>query len=234
MSMQNVRQLTNKLVELVYPAKCIGCGNTGSYICEGCYIKLNNITIPPFNLNKTTDSCIYVNPESLPSNSAIDGIYYPFRFEGLIRECVHKFKYQNYKALAIPLSQLLNKYLHFVHFTVDILIPVPLHLKRLRQRGYNQSHLLATELGKYLRIPVNSSTLVRIVDTIPQTDTTTSAERKNNVRHAFKCVNNTLAAKKVMLIDDVCTTAATLNACAVAIKKVGATHVWGLTVAREI
>lgn len=234
MLMQHILNIRHRLADLIYPAYCIGCGKMGSYICSVCYIGLNNITIPPFDLSANNERLMTINGSIYSADSSIDGIYSPFRFESLIRECIHRFKYRNFRALAAPLSQLLCRYLQFVHFDVDLIVPVPLHVRRLRQRGYNQSQLLTNELVRSLNIPVDAKALVRHIDTLPQTITASSAQRKKNVVNAFRCTVDSVRGKKVLLIDDVCTTGATLNACAAALKKAGSFRVWGLTLAREI
>jgi predicted amidophosphoribosyltransferase len=104
----------------------------------------------------------------------------------------------------------------------------------LKQRGYNQSQLLASELGKLSDIDVATDCLIRIKDGIPQARTTNVQQRRKNVQKAFVCEDKQIIHKKVMLIDDVCTSGATLESCAMALKEAGAETVWGITVAREI
>jgi ComF family protein len=116
----------------------------------------------------------------------------------------------------------------------EVLVPVPLHHRRLRERGYNQSRLLAGKLGKLIALPVIDDSLHRLKDSLPQARTATIEERRKNVKKAFDCKDEELNGKSVILIDDVCTSGATLEACAVALKAVGAISVWGLTLAREI
>jgi ComF family protein len=116
----------------------------------------------------------------------------------------------------------------------EVLVPVPLHLRRLRERGYNQSSLLAGELGKLIALPVIDDSLCRLKDSLPQARTTTVEERRRNVANAFACRDEKLSGRSVILIDDVCTSGATLESCAVALKAAGAVSVWGLTLAREI
>jgi len=116
----------------------------------------------------------------------------------------------------------------------DILVPVPLHRKRLRERGYNQSSLLARELSKLVDLPVVEDCLERKRYVRPQARTSTVEERRNNVVAAFASGSRDVRGKQVLLIDDVATSGATLNACAVVLKAAGASSVWGLTLAREI
>jgi ComF family protein len=134
--------------------------------------------------------------------------------------------------MAAPLAQLLAEYLHSHPMIGEVLVPVPLHPKRLRQRGYNQASLLAKELSKIIGLPVEEDALLRVQDVVPQARTKSATERRQNVRHAFACEKN-MAGKQILLIDDVCTTGATLDACAIALKTAGASSVWGLTITRE-
>ncbi len=151
-----------------------------------------------------------------------------------MRQAVYQLKYRNLRALAILLAQLLNDYLITSPIPGEVLVPVPLHRKRLRERGYNQSSLLARELGKLVNLPVVADCLIRQRHAPPQARTSTVDERQSNVTDAFTCCDQRLRDKQVLLIDDVSTSGATLDACAAALKAAGATSVWGLALAREI
>mgnify|MGYP001122199354 CR=1 FL=1 len=164
----------------------------------------------------------------------IDGIRSPFRFDGVMRQAIHQLKYRNLRALAMPLAKLLNDYLITNPVPGKVLVPVPLHQKRLRERGYNQSSLLARELGKLIKLPVVDDCLIRLRHTPPQARTSTVDERRSNVANAFSCHDHRLRDKQVLLIDDVSTSGATLDACAAVLKAAGATSAWGLVLAREI
>ena len=164
----------------------------------------------------------------------IDGIRSPFRFDGVIRQAIHELKYRNLRAVAGLFAQWLNDYLTSNPMPGEVLVAVPLHRKRLRERGYNQSNLLAQELGKLANLPVVEDCLIRERHALPQARTTTVDERRSNVAGAFSCRNQRLKGKQVLLIDDVATSGATLDACARALKEAGATSVWGLVLAREI
>jgi ComF family protein len=166
--------------------------------------------------------------------TAIDGIRSVFRFEGVIRRAIHELKYRNLKAISGCLAALMADYLKDNQIYGEILVPVPLHLRRLRERGYNQSNLLARELGKLIALPVIDDSLHRLKDSLPQARTTTVEDRRRNVARVFACPDEKLSEKRIILIDDVCTSGATLEACAKAVKVAGAVSVWGLTLAREI
>lgn len=162
----------------------------------------------------------------------LDGLRSPYRFEGLAREAIHRFKYQHLKALALPLAGLLAEYLKSHPIPAEIVVPVPLHPRRLRERGYNQTELLARGLAKLLELPALHGCLVRRHHSLPQARTTSASQRRANVIGAFHSGEG-VSGKAVLLIDDVCTTGATLGACAQALKAAGAASVWGLTLARE-
>jgi ComF family protein len=161
----------------------------------------------------------------------IDRIHSAVYFEGTLRKAVHKFKYDGITALAEPLGSLMTEYWSRHPVPVDVLVPVPLHKNRLRERGFNQAALLAHQLSKQVHLAVDEQTLVRQRATASQVDLDTE-ERKKNVRDAFQCTSSALANKRVLLIDDVCTTGSTLEACAVALKEGGAKRVQALTLAR--
>jgi ComF family protein len=151
-----------------------------------------------------------------------------------VRQAVHQLKYQNLRALAAPLGDFLAEFLETSDIAADVIVPVPLHSKRLRERGYNQSALLARKLGKGAGLPVVEGCLERVKATLPQARTTAVAERQQNMAGAFACRSERLKDRRVLLVDDVATSGATLDAAAAALKAGGAASVWGLTLAREI
>jgi len=167
---------------------------------------------------------------------AIDGIKSPYLFEGPIREAVHRLKYRGWRVAAPLLGGLLAAYLQRAKFpdttSEMVVVPVPLHPRRLRSRGYNQSHLLARETGKLLDLPVWEELLKRVNDSSPQVEVRTQEQRRNNVAGSFAASAQVLG-KTVLLVDDVATTGSTLQACAAALKDAGADSVWGLALARE-
>jgi ComF family protein len=115
--------------------------------------------------------------------------------------------------------------------SIDAIVPVPLHPIRQRQRGYNQAALLATEVGAQLQYPVIQDVLVRTKATAPQVELG-AQERRANVRDAFRCTGNGLSGKRVMLIDDVCTTGSTLESVCTTLREAGTLSVWAYTLAR--
>jgi len=126
------------------------------------------------------------------------------------------------------------EYLRNNHLSFDVIIPVPIHKRRLRERGYNQSSLLARRLSRSTRTPVLEGVLIRTKHTPSQAKSDSVEQRRKNIRNAYKCVRRDISGKRILLIDDVCTSGATLNSCAAPLKSAGAASVWGLTLAKEI
>jgi ComF family protein len=132
------------------------------------------------------------------------------------------------------MGELVARYFQGAPLPVDVLVPVPLHPRRQRVRGYNQSMLLARELSSRLDLPVAAGALIRRVNTPPQAKAAEAGARRRNMAGAFDCRPGALDGRRVLLVDDVTTTGATLDACARALlPKGGAASVWGLTFARE-
>lgn len=221
-------------LDLLFPQKCIGCGKEGKLICISCQKSLPRI-IPPVcpKCGKSQPSAIAC-PACTIWKSSIDGIRSPFKFDGLMREAVHQFKYKNLRALSQTLGFLLADYFVNYPLPAEVIVPVPLHPKRLKERGYNQSGLLAQELGRIVNLPVQNNYLVRKKFVLPQAKTKSLEERRHNVMQAFSCVNPEIKDKKVLLIDDVSTSGATLDDCAAALKSAGAISVWALALTREL
>jgi len=229
-----ITSLGGAALDLVFPRFCVGCGKAGNYICGTCRASLPYIEPPICPLcgePQTTGNLCF---KCSQWQADIDGIRAPFRFDGIIREAVHQLKYDNLRAIAASLAKLMAEYIEQHPIPVDILIPVPLHPKRLRERGYNQSALLARHIGKITGLPVDETSLVREFYILPQARTASVEARRANVSGGFSCLNDKMKDKKILLIDDVSTSGATLNACAAALKAGGTNSVWGLSLAKEI
>ena len=143
-------------------------------------------------------------------------------------KAIHRFKYNRDTTYSRPLGSIISSYSELKG--LDMVIPVPLHIKRLRERGFNQSLLLAKAVGKSHRITVEPYTLKRIRWTEPQVNLS-GKERKLNVKGAFE-VQKDVKGKRILLVDDVYTTGATVRECSKILKKSGAKDVCVLTLAR--
>ena len=221
-------------LDLLFPRWCVGCGREGDFICPACLKSLPRITPPLCPRCGQPQLNAVICPVCVGWQASIEGIRAPFKFDGAIRRAIHEFKYNNLRAMAALLGQRLGDYLTANPLPAEVLVPVPLHRKRLRERGYNQSRLLALELAGLSGLPLVDDCLVRQRYTTPQIRTPGVDERRRNVADAFACRDRRLEDRAVLLIDDVATSGATLDACARTLKESGASSVWGLVLAKEI
>lgn len=154
-------------------------------------------------------------------------------YEKPLRDLIHLLKYDGFRPLAKPLGKHLAALAGaLAEQPFDLVVPVPLHSNRQRQRGFNQSLLLATQVSKVLGVPVARKDCVRVRDTRPQTGLRAS-ERRKNVAGAFDVPRpQSVKGRRVLLIDDVVTTGATVHACARALRQAGAAGVWVAALAR--
>jgi len=231
---RRLKQLQSQVIDFFYPRVCLGCGKIGDFVCIRCENRLKRIYPPLCQRCGRPETSGTLCRECWSKQGNIDLIRSVFIFEGIIRDAVHALKYNNLRAIAGRLGRFMAEYYTENKLAADILLPVPLHESRMRQRGYNQSELLAREVSSIINVPVYTDPLVRIRNNRPQTHTANAEERRSNVRDAFKCQEGRVEGKNIVLIDDVCTTGATLEACATALKAQRAGIVLGFTLAREI
>jgi ComF family protein len=152
-------------------------------------------------------------------------------YEGPAEAALQRFKYHGWRSLAEPFALLMAERLVVEGLAAPWAVAVPLHSTRLRQRGFNQSELLARELRKRLSLAAPPGELVRTRPTPPQVGHD-RRWRLENVRNAFEWQGFALDSRSILLIDDVCTTGATLEACAAALRAAGSGPVMGVSVAR--
>jgi ComF family protein len=152
-------------------------------------------------------------------------------YEGPIEAAIHRFKYQGWRRLAAPLALLVAERLVIEGMAASWVVAVPLHRERLRARGFNQSELLARQLRGRLGIDAPPGRLVRVRATPPQVGHD-RLWRQDNVRGAFAWHGPDLTGRSILVVDDVATTGATLDACAAALKTAGSGPVIGVAVAR--
>ncbi len=228
---QLLKRTSLALLDLVLPEYCAVCGREGSYICAECEPDLPPLRKPYCFLcaaprvPQLCDSCRRVAP-------AFDSVRAPFEFRGGARDIIHDLKYRHVRIAAPYVARLLAAYLERNPYPVDAYCAVPLHRWRERSRGFNQSALLARELGRLTGAPVDDTALRRVRNTRPQVSMESSGERRRNIAAAFECASDA-RGRRYMLIDDVVTTGSTMSACAEALKNAGAANVWGLAFARQ-
>jgi len=227
-------KLRNALLDLIFPPRCAGCGQGDSLWCSACQAGVRVIRGPicshcgrPLESLRDHPLC----PQCRQSTLEIDGIRSAVIFEGPLREAIHHLKYRGKTSLAVPLGAFLSARWQADPLPADAIVPVPLHASRTRERGYNQSTLLAEQLSRASGLPLTESMLKRVRATTPQV-TLNAAERKLNVCDAFQASGEVARGRRVLLVDDICTTGATLEACSIALRQAGASSVWAMTLAR--
>lgn len=225
---------TRLALDCLFPRLCVGCGRIGSYLCDRCRARLSVLSGPLCPHCGRPQPSGILCPSCARGHFAISAIRSVFRFDGVARRAIIELKYHNLRAIAPTLSAYLAARLRDEDFAPELIVPVPLHPKRLRRRGYNQSALLARELGVLRGICVSEHSLTRTRDGDSQVRTRTAEARRDNVAGAFACTDAAVSGKRILVVDDVCTTGATLEACASVLRDAGSTEVRGLTVAREV
>lgn len=230
-----------RTLDLLLPPQCPMCKSptsTAHGICGQCWNKLTFITDPyckccgnPFEISQTDDDettcvvCLKTPPTYDQARAALV-------YNDNSRRLIVPFKHSDRTSILPILVKMLKQSGNNILQEADLYIPVPLHWQRLLKRRYNQAALLCTELGKTYDKPVLTNTLRRVKSTPPQAGLSRK-QRQKNVRTAFHVKHpETISGKHVLLIDDVITTGATVEACAKALKKAGAKRVSVLTVAR--
>lgn len=232
------------------------------WICPECLLKVNfrSEQVCPFCEQESEGGKThYICRDRI----FLDGLWAACYYDAFIEKAVHNFKFNFISNISFTLSSMMIKSIldtpefgdmqdlifsekskdEEVGIYIDeeknqkaetILVPVPLHRKRYNWRGFNQSILLSKIIADKFGLPVWDNILRRIKNTKPQSMTKNEEERRKNISCAFFCPQlQELKHKNVILVDDICTTSATLNECAKELKKAGAKSVWGLVVARR-
>jgi ComF family protein len=238
---QRVAGLLQLVLDLVFPPRCIGCGRVDHQLCPQCLESVPWL-VPP--LCARCSRPVAIADPACPDGSEVlcdicrneplrlDRMRAVAEHAGVMRKAVHALKYDGQTSLARPLAALMGRVASEQGlFPVDAIVPVPLHPRRLRERGYNQATLIARELARTLSLPILEDVLVRSRATKTQTQLS-AAERRVNVVDAFAAEPARLVERNLLLVDDVCTTGSTLQACADALRRGGADRVYALTLTR--
>ena len=226
--------IPGRILDLAFPARCPGCGREGTPICAAC--------LPAVDARLEQPAGISIGlPSDVPPT--ILQLDWCAPFGGLVRRALHQLKYGGETRLAVPLGEAIARRWTRVAAGGDVLVPVPVHADRARQRGYDQAELIARAAAAALGLPC-APILERARATIAQFDLD-RATRATNVRGAFRLrprasvadgddrPRSPLAGRWIVLVDDVVTTGATLTACAAPLLAGGAVGVSAVTVARE-
>ncbi len=198
---------------LFYPKTCYACSlnlyKNESVICTSCLFKLPKTN---YHLEKDNPVCKIFWGKTLVEHATA---YYFFSKTGKVQHLIHHLKYKKAKEVGVFIGEIMGKELLESEFykTVDVIIPVPLHPKKEKKRGYNQAEIFAIGLSKSMNLPLNKTSLIRTYASESQTKKT-RFKRWENVKEIFS-VNNTdeLKNKHILIVDDVVTTGATLESC---------------------
>ena len=224
-------QAGRSILDVLYPLECVGCGGTGKVICDRCAADLP-VLRPPFCRVCSVPGDFARCQACADSARAFDGIRAPFRYAGTIRQAILALKYGGIRAAAPQLGDLLANYLEANALPGEIVAPVPMHGRRLRERGYNQAELLARRVARHCNLRYEEGLLFRTRQVQPQAGIGSAAERAVNVADSIGVsASEQVAGAGIILVDDVATTGSTLETCAAALKRAGAASVWGLTLA---
>lgn len=232
-----IKKIYNFILDLLFPTACVWCGKEGSYLCEACALKIESRSPVCFICEKRSpDGKIC---QICQTKTKLRRFFSGYHYQNeILKEAIHKFKYNFVKDLDKPLGGLLLNFLQG-YFPKDlnkektIIIPVPLSKQRLNWRGFNQSELLAKIVADNFLIPLETKILIRIKNTIPQAQIKNRGERIKNIQGVFALKNPEMIKNKIIiLIDDISTTGATMEECAKILKTNGAKQVWAITLAR--
>lgn len=150
-----------------------------------------------------------------------------FEYSDMLKEAIYDFKYNGVKNLGVLFArEIVKEYYHEIKaWNADCIIPVPLHPKKIKKRGFNQAEIIGTGIGKSMGIPVLDNYLIRTKNTVPQKELHMT-QRKKNLENAFIISDNVVKLKKVILVDDIYTTGTTIDQCAAAIRKTGCMEIY--------
>lgn len=205
------------IIDWLFPRNCFGCNRGNKYLCSLCESKLISGV--------------------LTQNGSLEGLISIYKYDGLIREIIEKIKYEYVSDAVEELAQLMAKKLSLGYPNIVkywrkenfVLIPIPLFWQRKNWRGFNQSELLAESLAKFLDLGYSKDVLIRSANTKTQAKIKNRQLRRGNIKDAFDVSPDKTIPKKVVLVDDVITSGATIAAASKTLKLFGSDQVWGLS-----
>ena len=231
--MKHLKMLVRTLLDFIYPPHCVVCeayidGGTERVVCPACWGRVGVILSPQCGrCGQITEKPTGICPACERRGHSFSRVRRAALFEGVVQDLIHLMKYQGKRSIARHLGAILADNLRDDSTVgqIDLLIPVPLHPSRERERGYNQSALIARAVGGGLGLPVGERLLQRVRNTRTQTQLN-ALDRAVNVAGAFRVRNpESVVGRSLALIDDVMTTGATADACASALIAAGASEI---------
>lgn len=229
---RQARTFLRRATDFFFPPVCVGCGRIGSLFCDGCQTQLAWVRPPLCDvcgrpLSRPIRICQKCQRERPPWQRIRAAVVH----QGPVRKAIHEMKYEGMFAVAEPLAHLLAIGWEEWGWMTEIVIPVPLHPERERERGYNQANLLVQHFCREIGLNSDLMALQRVRHTRPQVGLDPTA-RRENVEGAFRAESARVAGKRILLLDDVFTTGATMTAASQALLDCGARQVAGICVAR--
>ena len=220
-------------LDIVFPISCLGCKSRGKFICEQCAAAMPRLERPYCAVCASPGAsgvCSWCREHS----PAIDAIRSPYIYvpNSPIYRAITQLKYRGMRTIASELAELLYGFLSGRRYPPpEVVIPVPSHHSRIRERGYGQAALIAVALAHRATWEADTRSLVRVFNAPSQLETESREERWDQVRDGFQC-STRIEGANVLLVDDLVTTGSTASACATALKLAGARRVVCISVAR--
>lgn len=241
MSFTLIHTTLRAVLATLFPDRCVGCQKKGVIFCAVCRGQLHpratlciGCDVAQFDDSSLCRKC--AKRQHIP----LDKLFVVFSYHTpIVRASIHALKYHNMRRLAPILAAGAEKFAPALREAIGrvseesaVLAPVPLSRRRLRERGFNQSALIAGELAKILHLPLNTNLLKKIIETKPQVEMTGRKERLANMRDAFAIRDpESIKRKTILLVDDVITTGATMAEAARTLKKAGTSRIIGIALA---
>ena len=245
---KNLVKLKTLFLDLLFPVECVNCSKEEEWLCKKCFRKIE------FNDKQL---CLICKKENIfgkicdkcEKSYTLDGVWVAgFLRDQLTQKLIKSLKYYFARDIAEVLGIFMNFFMRdlinksrflevqslpkiFLNFNKTLIIPVPLHPKRKRWRGFNQSELLAKNIANYLNLEM-SNKLIRVKYKKAQAKITAKQERMQNIKDCFKWTGKDLGKQNIIIVDDIVTTGSTLNEMSRILKQNNAGEVWGLVIAR--
>lgn len=207
--------LLHNVLDLIFPPRCSGCGRVDTRWCARC---AQNLAAVPLAMDAVR-------------LLGLDALVATGEHSGQLQRAVQALKYEGVLQVAEPLAQRMIRVIDAQNWRFDRVLAVPLHRRRLAQRGYNQAKALAHIIAQHYQLPLADDLLTRQRDTRTQVGLN-RPQRIANMEGAFLVTPTKLQGQRILLVDDVRTTGATISACAQALRSAGASRVYGITVTR--